>query len=282
MTDFATNPLVSTQWLADNLDRDDVRVVDGSFYLPAEQRNAAAEFEAWHIPGAVFFDIDQVCDKTSALPHMFPSAAEFAEAVGAMGIARGDTVVTYDGGKMTGACRVWWMFRAFGHADVTVLDGGVAKWMAEDRPLERGAAAPAPVAYEARLAPEMLRDVDQMLSLVDGGGAQILDARSAGRFDGSAPEPRAGLRSGHMPGAFNLPYDALLTAEGTLRPADELRTLFAGAGIDLDGPVVTSCGSGVSAAVLLLALHRLGHRDHALYDGSWSEWGSRDDTPVVV
>jgi len=282
MTDFATNPLVSTQWLADNLGRDDVRVVDGSFYLPAEQRNAAAEFEARHIPGAVFFDIDQVCDKTSSLPHMFPSAAEFAEAVGAMGIARDNTVVTYDGGKMTGACRVWWMFRAFGHADVAVLDGGVGKWMAEDRPLESGAAAPAPVAYEAWLAPEMLRDVDQMLALVDGGGAQILDARSAGRFDGSAPEPRAGLRSGHMPGAFNLPYDTLLTAEGTLRPADELRTLFAGAGIDLDGPVVTSCGSGVSAAVLLLALYRLGHRDNALYDGSWSEWGSRDDTPIVV
>jgi len=282
MNDFVTEPLVSTQWLADNLGRDDVKVVDGSFYLPAEQRDAGAEFLARHIPGAVFFDIDQVCDKSSELPHMFPTAAEFAAAVGALGIGNDDTVITYDGGKLTGACRVWWMFRAFGHARVAVLDGGIGKWLAEDQAVEAGAAAPDPAPYEARFAPDMLRDVTQMLSLIDSAGMQILDARSAGRFAGIAAEPRAGLRSGHMPGARNLPYDQLLAEDGTLRPTDELRARFVEAGIDLAAPVVTSCGSGVSAAVLLLALQRLGHRENALYDGSWSEWGSRDDTPVVT
>jgi len=272
---------VSTDWLAENLEQ--VKILDSSFYLPAENRNADAEYMAAHIPGAQRFSIDEVCAPDSGLPHMFPEAQAFADAVGAMGIGNDDMVVTYDGGKLTGACRVWWMFRAFGHGKVAVLDGGCTKWQAEGRTMKNTVAAVTPASFSADYQPGMVRSVEQMLSMIDhGGDRQIIDARGAGRFDGTAAEPRAGLRSGHMPGAFNLPYDRLVNDDGSLRPADQLRTLFTEAGVNLDRPAVTSCGSGVSATVLLLGLDALGHKDNTLYDGSWSEWGSRQDTPVVT
>ncbi len=276
-------PTVSTAWLADHLGQGDVRILDGSFYLPAENRDADAEYAEAHIPGAQRFNIDVVCAPDSDLPHMFPNADAFAQAVGAMGIGNDDTVVTYDGGKLTGACRVWWMFRAFGHDKVAVLDGGRTKWQAEGRAMENTVAAVTPASFQADYQPAMVRSVEQMLELIDqGGDRQIIDARGAGRFDGTAAEPRAGLRSGHMPGAFNLPYDKLVQADGTLHRAEQLRDLFVEANVDLARPVVTSCGSGVSAAVLLLALEALGHGDMTLYDGSWSEWGGRQDTPIVT
>ncbi|MDP6875008.1 MAG: 3-mercaptopyruvate sulfurtransferase [Alphaproteobacteria bacterium] len=280
---MSNSSTVSTAWLAERLDRGDVKVLDGSFYLPAENRDADREFAEAHIPGAQRFNIDVVCDPGSDLPHMFPDAAAFGDAVGTMGIGNDDMVVTYDGGKLTGACRVWWMFRAFGHDKVAVLDGGRTKWQAEGRAMEDTVAAVTPAGFRAVYQPDMVRSVDQMLALIDqGDGRQIIDARGAGRFDGTAAEPRAGLRSGHMPGAFNLPYDKLVQADGTLHGPEQLRALFIEAGVDLERPVVTSCGSGVSAAVLLLGLEALGHGDSTLYDGSWSEWGSREDTPIVT
>lgn len=282
MSNEVTGALVSTDWLGERLGDDTVKVLDGSFYLPAEKRDAKAEFAAAHIPGAQFFDIDEVSDKSSDLPHMFPDEATFAAAVGAMGIGNDDTVICYDGGKMTGAGRVWWMFRAFGHSSVAILNGGMTKWKAEARPTEAGGSSPAPATYTARFDPAFVRSREQLLATIESGDRQILDARSAGRFTGREPEPRAGMRSGHMPGALNLPYTDLIAADGTLKPEAELRAALAGAGIDFGRPVVTSCGSGVSATVLLLALHQLGHPDLSLYDGSWSEWGSRDDTPVVT
>mgnify|MGYP001151962965 CR=1 FL=1 len=277
---MVSSPTVSTAWLADNLDN--VKILDGSFYLPAENRDAEAEYTAAHLPGAQRFNINAVC-APSDLPHMFPDPVDFADAVGAMGIGNDDMVVTYDGGKLTGACRVWWMFRAFGHDKVAVLDGGFKKWRAEDRAIESVVAAPAAASFCADYREDMVRSVDHVLALIDQGGeTQIVDARSAGRFHGTAAEPRAGLRSGHMPGAHNLPYDQLLNEDGTLRAPNQLRDLFDGAGVNLARPVLTSCGSGVSAAVLLLGLAALGHTANTLYDGSWSEWGSRDDTPIVT
>jgi thiosulfate/3-mercaptopyruvate sulfurtransferase len=274
--------LVSTEWLADNLGQARLVVVDGSWYLPAEKRDPKAEYAAGHIPGAVYFDIDTIADTTSPLPHMFPSAESFAQAVGRLGIANTDRIVCYDGGSMSAAGRVWWMFRAFGHGRVAILNGGSGKWRREGRAVTAALPDPAPQAYEARLDPALVRSVEDVLAIAADGAEQILDARSAGRFQGTAPEPRAGLRSGHMPGASNLPYTDLLAEDGTMRPTDELTTLFAASGINLEEPVVCSCGSGVSATVLLLGLYLLGHEGGSLYDGSWSEWGSREDTPVVV
>jgi thiosulfate/3-mercaptopyruvate sulfurtransferase len=280
---MSNSQIISTDWLAAHLGQGDIKVLDGSFYLPAEKRDADAEYAAAHIPGAQRFNIDVVCAPNTASPHMFPSADHFAAAVGAMGITNTDTVVAYDGGKLTGACRVWWMFQAFGHAKAVVLDGGIGKWRAEGRAEENAIAKPNAANYQAAYNDNMVRSIDQVLTLIERGGAeQILDARAAGRFDGSVPEPREGMRSGHMPGALNLPYDKLLQADGTLREGEELRALFTEAGVNLEQPVVTSCGSGVSAAVLLLGLRSLGYEDNRLYDGSWSEWGSRDDTPIVT
>ena len=272
--------VVKTEWLAKHLGESDLRVVDGTWHMPQAKRDARVEFEAAHVPGATFFDIDAVSDRSTTLPHMLPPAAQFEAAVGALGIGSSDRVVVYDVRGVVSAARVWWTFRAFGHDAVAVLDGGLKKWRAEGRPLERGAASPPPATFTARLRPELVRDLEAMRANIGSRAAQVLDARSAGRFAGSEPEPRAGLRGGHIPGSLNLPYETLYRPDGTLKSLDELRGAVAGAGVDLGQPIVTTCGSGVTASVLALALYLLGRPDVAVYDGSWSEWGGRADTPI--
>ena len=274
------DPIVTTEWLAKHVSDPDVRVVDGTWHMPQLKRDPRAEFEAAHVPGAAFFDIDAIADHTTTLPHMLPTAEQFGAAVGALGIGHGDRVVVYDVRGVVSAARVWWTFRAFGHDAVAVLDGGLRKWRAEGRPVDSGVGRPAPRAFTARARPELIRDVEAMRANIATRAAQVLDARSAGRFAGTEPEPRAGLRGGHIPGSLNLPYETLYSPDGTLKPPDELRRAVTAAGVDLGRPVVTTCGSGVTASVLALALYLIGRRDVAVYDGSWSEWGSRFDTPV--
>ncbi len=280
--DYAnSSALVGTDWLAGHLDAPDVCVVDASWYLPSQQRNPKAEYAAEHIPGAVFFDIDEIADTDNPLPHMVPAPEKFAARVRRLGLGDGNRLVVYDGGGCTSAARAWWMFRLFGADDVAVLDGGLPKWKAEGRPLEGLPPMPRERHFTARMNTTMLRDVAQMMGNVESGAEQVLDARSAGRFRGEEPEPRAGLRGGRIPGSCNLPFGDLLDPETkTFRGAAEIRAAVAAAGIDLARPVVTTCGSGVTACVLALGLHLIGHREVAVYDGSWSEWGSRDDTPI--
>jgi len=272
--------IVTTEWLAKHLSDPDLRVVDGTWHMPHLKREPRAEFEAAHVPGAVFFDIDATADRTTTLPHMLPTAEQFGAAVGALGIGNGDRVVVYDVRGVVSAARVWWTFRAFGHDAIAVLDGGLRAWRAEGRPVESGPGRPTPRPFTARRRPELVRDVEAMRANIGTRAAQVLDARSAGRFAGTEPEPRAGLRGGHIPGSLNLPYETLYRPDGTLKPPDELRAAVTAAGIDLGRPVVTTCGSGVTASVLALALYLIGRHDVAVYDGSWSEWGSRSDTPV--
>jgi thiosulfate/3-mercaptopyruvate sulfurtransferase len=274
-------PLVSTEWLAENLDEPDLVVCDCSFYLPTDPRNALALFAESRIPGARFFDIDAIKDTESALPHMLPSAEDFAELAGALGISRRSTVIFYDQIGLFSAARGWWMMRVFGHDAAAVLDGGLPKWRAENRPLETAAPVlPSPVAFAPAPRMRLVTDLAAMKRIVADGSALILDARPAGRFAGTAPEPRPGLRGGHMPGARNIPFNQLLTVDGTMLPPDQLRARFAQAGADGTRPVVTSCGTGVSAAVLTLGLAVTGLPPGALYDGSWSEWGARPETDV--
>jgi thiosulfate/3-mercaptopyruvate sulfurtransferase len=274
-------PLVSTEWLDASLADPDLVVCDCSFYLPNDHRNAAALFAEARIPGARFFDIDAIKDRTTDLPHMLPAPGTFAEMVGALGISAASRVVFYDQIGLFSAARGWWMMRVFGHDRVAVLDGGLPKWRAENRLLETGAPVrPAPVTFAPAPRPELVRDIAAMQAIVADRSALILDARAAGRFAGTAPEPRPGLRGGHMPGAHNIPFNELLEADGTMLPADRLRARFAAEGADGARPVVTTCGTGVTAAVLTLGLAVAGLPTGALYDGSWSEWGGRPDTAV--
>ena len=273
--------LVSTDWLAQHLDAPDVRVVDASWYLPAENRNPLEEYTEAHIPGAVFFDIDEIADTDDPLPHMVPSPEKFASRVRRLGLGDGNRIVVYDGAGCVSAARAWWMFRLFGAQDVALLDGGLPKWKAEGRPLDGLPTMPRERHFTARMNATMLRDVDQMKANVGSGREQVVDARSAGRFRGTDPEPRQGLRGGRIPGSYNVPYPELLNPETkTFKPAEEIHAAFEAAGIDMKRPVVTTCGSGVTACILALGLHLIGHRQVAVYDGSWTEWGGRDDTPV--
>jgi thiosulfate/3-mercaptopyruvate sulfurtransferase len=270
--------LVSTDWLAERLNDRNVIVVDGS-YLVLQKRDAHAEYRAGHIPGAVFFDIDAISDHSTELPHMLPGTTQFGEAVGTLGIGDNDTVVVYDSLGLYSAARVWWTFRLFGANNVYILDGGLPKWKAENRPLETGDSKRPPRKFNAEMnvgAVAMLADVRFALS---DEKTQVVDARSAERFSGKVPEPRPGLRSGHMPGSFNVPFDRVLD-NGTLAPRDRIEAAFKDAGVDLDKPIITTCGSGLTAAILTFALDSIGKTAKGLYDGSWSEWGSRPDLPV--
>ncbi|RIY01440.1 3-mercaptopyruvate sulfurtransferase [Aureimonas flava] len=277
---MTTNPfLVSAQQLGAEIGRPGLSIVDASWYLPAQRRFAHPEYIAGHVPGAVFFDQDAVVDTASDLPHTLPSPAVFAQAAGALGIRRTDTIVVYDGLGLFSAPRVWWMLRTFGAKDVRILDGGFPAWVASGLPVETGEPDPTPARFEATFDAGAVATLDEMRAIVAGGSRQIADARPAARFHGEAPEPRPGVRGGHMPGAHSLPASDL-SEDGRLKAPEALERLFVQAGIDLDAPVVTSCGSGVTAAAINFALASLHKSDVKLYDGSWTEWGSRPDTPV--
>ena len=273
--------LVGTDWLAAHLSDPHVRVVDSSFKLPGITPTAREEYDRVHIPGAVFFDIDDICEPGTSLPHMIPSTDLFARKVGALGIGDDDRVVVYDAVGLSSAGRAWWMLRIFGHHDVALLDGGLPKWRAEARPVDAAAPTPPPRHFMARFDPSLVRDKRALIENLATRRDQVADARAAGRFDGTTPEVRPGLRSGHIPGSRNVPYEFVTDpVTRQLKSADELAQLFHDAGVALDRPVVTSCGSGVTACALAFALHLIGHPGAAVYDGSWSEWGIPGDTPI--
>ena len=277
------DPLVSTEWLAEHLKDANVKLLDATFKLPGILPLPKDDYLAAHLPGAVYFDVDAVSDHSDPLPHMFPTAEQFGRDVGGLGISNGDTVVIYDSGSWVAAPRVWWMFLSYGHRDVRILNGGLKKWRAEGRPVESGEVKARPGTFRASYDAKRVRSIKEMIANVASRAEQVIDARAADRFEGRAVEPRAGIRSGHIPGALNLPYNNLFdAATGTMKPLDDLRKAFAGAGVDTAKPIVTSCGSGVSAAVLTLALYRLGVENTALYDGSWSEWGKADGPAIAT
>lgn len=275
-------PLVSTEWLTARLDDPDVIVVDASWFMPAEGRSGHEEYLQAHIPGAIFFDIDALADRRTDLPHMLPGAEQFARQAGALGLRRDATIVVYDTFGIRAAARVWWTLRVFEFADVRVLDGGLRAWLAEARPTETGEITLPAAELEPRFDAALVADRDAVGRHLADGTAALVDARPAARFTGEVPEPRPGLRSGHMPGAHSLPFDRLLNPDGRMKPPAEIRATFETVGVDLDRPVVTTCGSGVTASVLALGLASAGLTRAKVYDGSWSEWGGRADTAIVT
>lgn len=281
MSEDKSRFVVSADWLQGELGKPDLRVLDASFYLPAQKRDADAEYAAGHIPGAIRFDQDKIADHSTNLPHTIPSPGYFATEAGKLGISENDRIVVYDGIGMFASPRVWWLFRVMGAKNVFVLDGGLDGWKAEGRPLETATPDYPAATFKTSYDEARVVTLDRMRDIVSSGALQIADARSAGRFAAAEPEPRAGMRSGHMPGARSLPSGVFAT-QGRFKSLAELKQTIEDAGIDLSKPVVTSCGSGITAAIITLALESLGHTDNKLYDGSWSEWGSRDDTPVVT
>jgi thiosulfate/3-mercaptopyruvate sulfurtransferase len=278
---MASQNFVTTEWLAAHLNEPDLGLIDASWHLPPTGRNGAAEFRAGHIPGAVFFDIDAIADTSSGLPHMLPDPAAFASAMRKLGLGDGMGMVVYDALGLFAAARVWWTLRAFGVSDVKILEGGLPKWISEGRPLEEGAPARPPRDFTPRLDPSFVASLDDVRAALASGAAQVVDARPAARFLGAAPEPRPGLRSGHIPGSVNLPFSEII-AHGKLKPHDALVATMAAHGVDLAKPVITTCGSGVSAAILALAVEQSGGKMAGLYDGSWAEWGAREDCAVAT
>ena len=281
MLNTAKKWIVDTDWLVEHLDAPDLVVFDGSWHLPTAGRDAKKEFLAGHIPGALFFDIDDLSDERSQLPHMLPSTVKFSSRMKKMGVGDGMRIVVYDTIGLFSAARVWWTFRAMGHEDVAVLNGGLKKWTLEGRELEDGPPRKRPECHFTPLMnASLVRDMDDIKAALAKKSAQLVDARPAGRFAGSEPEPRPGLRGGHLPGSRNVPSQTLLNDDGTLKSAEELQRIFAGAGINPAQPVITSCGSGVTASILSLALAVLGQTNAAVYDGSWAEWGADKSVPV--
>lgn len=273
--------LVSTEWLAEHAAAPDVRIVDASWHMPATGRNPRAEYDAEHIPNAVFFDIDEIADTDNPLPHMVPSPEKFSSRMRKLGLGDGNRIVVYDTIGNVSAARAWWLLRLFGHQDVAILDGGLPKWKAEGRPVDDLPVKPAERHFTSRINSFLLREKDQVARNISASREQVLDARSAGRFAGTDPEPREGLRGGHIPGSINLPYTELLNPEdGTFKNPNALRAAYDSAGVDFKKPVITSCGSGITACVLAFGLHLLGHHRVAVYDGSWTEWGFDESLPV--
>lgn len=285
MTYANPDALVSTQWLAEHLSAPDIRVVDASWCMPGSDRDVRAEYNDQHIPGAVFFDIDDIAESDTDLPHMLPSAEKFSSRVQKLGLGDGVRIVVYDSnGGFMAAHRVWWTFRAFGHDDIAVLDGGLPKWLAEGHPVEDTPPLPRERHFTARMNTFLVRSRDQILANIDSGKEQLIDARSADRFAGTGKEPRPGLRLGHIPGSLNVPFQCVLDTEhfNVMRPADEITAAFTDAGADLTRPTVASCGSGVTASCLAFALYLIGHADVAVYDGSWMEWGGDENLPMAT
>ncbi len=281
---MADNPrvLVSTAWLARHLGDPDLRLLDASLYLPGDPRDGRAEYDAGHIPGARFFDIDDISDARSELPHMAPEPEKFMSRLRSMGVGDGHQVVVYDGAGLFSAARVWWLFKLMGKDDIAVLDGGFPKWRDEGREIEDLPPVIRDRHMTVRRQAHLVRDVTQVSAAAKLKDHEILDARAAERFSGTAPEPRAGLRAGHIPGSKNVPYRSLLNADGTMKPPAALQKVFETADVDLSKPIITTCGSGVTAAIINLALTVLGHSDHALYDGSWTEWGAFPTLPIAT
>jgi thiosulfate/3-mercaptopyruvate sulfurtransferase len=283
MSNNPSDALVSTEWLAEHLDDPSVRIFDTTSFLPNVPRDAEAEFQERHIPGAVRFSVDDIADKSTGLPHMLPSAAVFAEAVGNLGVGNGTKVIAYDAnGGTSASARVWWNFRVFGHDNVAILEGGLPRWLAEKRPTESGTATPPKATFEAAFRPELVRSRQDLIANVQTRAAQVVDARTVARFNGLEPEPRPSKKVGHIPGSSCVPVGSLVDPEAgmALRSPDEIAQRFRDAGVDLDKPIITTCGSGVTAAFLALGLYTAGREDIAVYDGSWAEWGNADDTPV--
>ena len=276
------NPLVTTEWLAAELGKTDIRVIDATLFLTPHGRDARAEFESAHIPGAVFFDIDEVSDTTSPLPHMLPPPEKFASRMQALGLGDGSRIIVYDNSPLRSAARVWWMLTLFGAHEVAILDGGFAKWVAEGRATESGKPIVRHRHFTVWADKSLVRDSKQMTENLRTKAEQVIDARSAGRFAGTEPEPRAGLRSGHIPGSKNLPFDTLVNDDGTYKSLDAIKAAFDASGIDFAKPVIGTCGSGVTSAVLAFAATLIGHPKMAIYDGSWSEWGASATNPVVT